>query len=141
MMRRVVYSPIAAMALAALAACAAPQVRPETAVITSSVEEVWVAFIEILKGSGFELESAEPSHHTLRAEKESIFAVSGSVDPMQRFGRAARKQHHDVSISMRPRDDQATVIEIRYTIDKVADEEAGFALIGAVRERLALEQQ
>jgi len=39
--------------------------------------------------------------------------------------------------SMKPRGDQSTMVEIVYTIDKVPDHEASFALINAVRDRLA----
>jgi hypothetical protein len=38
---------------------------------------------------------------------------------------------------MSPRGDQSTVIEIIYLIDQIPDAETGFALLNAVRERLA----
>ena len=40
---------------------------------------------------------------------------------------------------MHPRGDQSTAVAIVYTINKVPDVEATFALLSAVRERLAPE--
>ena len=139
MMWRCVIRPLAVAALVALAACAAPEVRPELALITSPIDDVWVAFVEVAKESGFELESLDLSKHVIKAAKDSTFVVGGTTDPYVRFGRATRKQHHDLRVSMRPRGDQSTAIEIAYTIDQVPDEEASFALLHAVRERLALQ--
>jgi hypothetical protein len=139
MMWRCVIRPLAVAALAALTACAAPEVRPELAVITSPIDDVWVAFVEVAKESGFELESLDLSKHVIKAVKDSTFVVGGSTDPYVRFGRATRIQHHSLMVSMRPRGDQSTAIEIAYSIDKVPDEEASFALLTAVRERLALQ--
>jgi len=134
---------LAAAALAMLSACATPEVRPELAVINSPIDEVWVAFLEIVKESRFEIESTEPSKHVIKAEKDSAYTVGGSFggpsDPYVKFGRSKRVQHHDLRVSMRPRGDQSTAVEIAYTIDKVPDEEASFALLSVVRERLALQ--
>jgi hypothetical protein len=63
--------------------------------------------------------------------------IGGSVDPYQRFGKATRQEFHIMRAQMRPRGDQSTIIEIIYLIDKIPDAEAGFALLNAVRERLA----
>lgn len=124
-------------ALAALTACATPAVRPELAVITSPIDDVWVTFVEVAKEWGFEPESVEPSKWVLKAAKETTDAVGRRADEYQRFGSVTRKQHHDLRVSMHPRDDQSTVIEIAYLIDRIPDEEASFALLNAVRERLA----
>ncbi len=137
MMRRCVIRALTAAVMATLIACAAPEVRPELAVITSPIDDVWVAFVEVAKESGFELESMDSSKRVIKAAKDSTFVVGGTTDPYVRFGRATRMQHHALMVSMRPRGDQSTTIEIAYSIDKVPDEEASFALLRAVRERLA----
>ncbi len=126
----------ALVALATLGACAAPEIRPELAVITFPVDDVWIAFVEVAREQGFELESTEPSKHVLRAAKDSTTVIGGTHDQYQRTPGSRRQQHHDVRVSMQPRGDRSTAIEIVYTIDKVPDEEGGFALVGAVRERL-----
>ena len=139
MMRRCLIRPLAVAALAALIACAAPEVRPELAVLTSPIDEVWIAFVEVAKESGFELESMDSSKHVIKAVKDSTFVVGGTTDPYVRFGRSTRILHHNLRVSMHTRGDQSTAIEIAYSIDKVPDEEASFALLTAVRERLALQ--
>ena len=136
MIRRHSIWPSALVALAALSACAAPEIQPELAVITSPIDDVWITFVEVAREHGYELESLEPSKHVLRAAKDATTVIGGTPDPHQRVPASRRKQHHDVRVSMRPRGEQSTAIEIVYTIDKVPDEEAGFALVGAVRERL-----
>jgi len=139
MMRRSSTWSLAALTMATLASCAAPEVRPELAVITSPIDDVWVTFVQVAKQSGFEIESMEPSTHLIRAGKDTATRLRGAPDPYQRTPTATQQQHHDLRVSMRPRGDQSTAIEIVYTIDKVPDEEATFALLSAVRERLALE--
>ncbi len=136
MKRRLSIWPSALVALATLGACAAPEIRPELAVITFAVDDVWITFVEVAREHGYELESVEPSKHVLRAAKDSTTVIGAIHDPNQRTPGSRRQQHHDVRVSMQPRGERSTAIEIVYTIDKVPDEEAGFALIGAVRERL-----
>jgi hypothetical protein len=131
--------PFALVALAMLSACAAPEIRPELAVITSPIDDVWITFVEVAREQGFELESTEPSTHVLSAAKDATTVIGGTPDPHQRTPGSRRQQHHDVRVSMRPRGERSTTIEIVYTIDKVPDEVAGFALVGAVRERLGLQ--
>ncbi len=138
MMRRSLTRFPAVAALATLFACAAPQVRPELAVINSPIDDVWVTFVEVVREWGFEIESMEPSKHEITATKDTTTVIAGASDPSQRFAASKRQQRHDLKISMRSRGDQSTAIEIRYTTDKVADEEAAFALFNFVRERLAL---
>jgi hypothetical protein len=122
-----------------LSACAAPEIRPEVAVITSPIEDVWTTFIEVAKEHGYELDSVESSKHVIRASKDSTTVIGGTRDQYQKVPGSRRQQHHDVRVSMRPQSDQSTAIEIVYTLDKVPDEEAAFALLGEVRERLALQ--
>ena len=137
MERRHSIWPSALVALVTLSACAAPEIRPELAVITSPIDDVWITFVEVAREQGFELESTEPSKHVFRAAKDATTVIGATHDPYQRTPGSRRQQHHDVKVSMQPRGERSTAIEIVYTIDKVPDEEAGFALIGAVRERLA----
>ena len=141
MIRRFLTWPFAALAMATLAACAAPEVRPELAVITSPIDDVWVAFVQVVKEWGFEIESTEPSTHLIRAEKDTATRLRGAPDPYQRTPTATQRQHHDLRVSMRPRGEQTTAVEIVYSIDKVSDVDASFALLSAVRERLALESR
>ena len=137
MMRKFFVWPSVMVALAALIACAAPEIRPEVAVMNFPVDEVWQTFVEFTKEWGFELETVDASRHLVRAGKVSTSVIAGSVDSTQRFGQSTRTQVHTLRASMKPRGDQSTVIEIVYVIDKVADEEASFTLLNAVRDRLA----
>jgi hypothetical protein len=138
-MRKSPVWPLVTVALVMLSACATPEVRPELAVITSPVDDVWVMFVEVAKESGFEFTVADPSRRVIKAAKDSTFVIGGAPDPMGRFGKAVRQQHHELKVSMRPRDDLSTAIEIAYTIDQVPDEDAGFAVLNTVRERIALQ--
>ncbi len=136
MRRRRSIWPSALVALATLSACATPEVRPELAVITSPIDDVWIAFVEVAKEYGYELESVDSSKHVFQATKDSTTVIGGTHDQYQRTPGSRRQQHHDMKVSMQPRGERSTAIEIVYTIDKVPDEEGGFALVGAVRERL-----
>ena len=127
------------VALVTLTGCATPEVRPELAVITFPIDDVWVTFVQVVKEWGFELELIESSTHVITAVKDTSTVVGATRDAYQRFAGAKRLQHHDLRVSMQPRGDKSTAIEIRYTTDKVQDEDAGFALLNAVRERLAQE--
>ena len=137
MMRRIFVWPWVMVALAALIACAAPEVRPEVAVMNSPVDEVWQTFVEVTREWGYELETVDASRHLVRAAKVSTSVIGGTVDSTQRFGQATRTQLHVLRASLKPRGDQATMIEIVYLIDKVPDEEASFTLLNVVRDRLA----
>ena len=137
MMPRLLIGVLAAVSLVTLIACAAPEVRPELGVMTSSIDEVWEAFVEVTKQWGFVFEIADSSKYLLRGTRDSTTVIGGSVSPYERFGKATRQEFHIMSAQMRPRGDQSTIIEIVYLIDKIPDEEAGFALLNAVRERLA----
>ena len=137
MMLRFLIRASAVSALATLVACAAPEPRSEVGVITSPVDEVWEAFVEVVKDGGFELETVDPSRHLISGARDSTSSIGWSIDPSQRFGKATRTQYHALRASMTPRGDQSTVIEVVYLIDKIPDEEASFALLNAVRERLA----
>ena len=137
MMPRLLIGVVAAVSLVTLIACAAPEVRPELGVMTSSIDEVWEAFVEVTKQWGFVFEIADSSKYLLRGTRDSTTVIGGSVSPYERFGKATRQEFHIMRAQMRPRGDQSTVIEIIYLIDKIPDAEAGFALLNAVRERLA----
>ena len=136
-MRRFLARSLALMALATLIACAAPEVRPEWGVINFPVEEVWQTFVELTKEWDFTLEAVDSSKHVIKAAKQSTSVIGASVSSYERFGKAPREQLHVLKVSMKPRGDQSTLIEIVYVVDKVPDEEAGFTLLNAVRDRLA----
>lgn len=137
MMPRLLIGVLAAVSLVILIACAAPEVRPEWGTISSPIDEVLEAFLEVTKQWGFDLETVDTSKYLIRGTRDSTVVIGGSVDPYQRFGKATRQEFHIMRAQMRPRGDQSTIIEIIYLIDKVPDPEAGFALLNAVRERLA----
>lgn len=137
MTQRLSVRSFAVAALATLIACAAPEVRPEWGVISSPVDEVWQTLVEVVKEWEFTLGTVDSSKHLLRAAKVSTSVIGGSVSPYERFGKATREQFHDLKVSLKPRGDQSTVVEIVYLIDKIPDEEASFALINTARERLA----
>ena len=137
MMPRPLIGALAAVSLVTLIACAAPEVRPELGVMTSSIDEVWEAFVEVTKQWGFDLETVDTSTYLIRGTRDSTTVIGGSADPYQRFGKATRQEFHVMRAQMRPRGDQSTIIEIIYLIDKIPDADAGFALLNAVRERLA----
>jgi hypothetical protein len=134
---RLLIGALAVVSLVTLIACAAPEVRPELGVMNASIDEVWEAFVEVAKQWGFVFEIADSSKYLLRATRDSATVIGGSADPYQRFGKATRQEFHIMRAQMRPRGDQSTIIEIIYLIDKIPDAEAGYALLNAVRERLA----
>jgi hypothetical protein len=137
MIARVLILLAAGAILAALAACAAPEVRPEWGIVNAPIDDVWYTFVDVAKRWEFELDTVDPSRRVIRGGKESSTVIGGTADPSQRFGKATRTQVHVLRASMKPRGEDSTLIEIVYTIDKVPDEEAGFAMINAVRDRLA----
>lgn len=122
--------------LAGVSACATPEIRPEWGIINAPIDEVWTTFVEVAKQWEFQLDTVDSSRHLVRGGKESSTVIGGQVDPYQRFGKSTRTQLHVLRASMKPRGDQSTMVEIVYTIDKVPDHEASFALINAVRDRL-----
>ena len=137
MMPRLLIGVVAAVSLVTLIACAAPEVRPEWGTISYPIDEVLEAFLEVTKQWGFVLETVDTSTYLIRGTRDSSTVISGSVSPYERFGKATRQEFHVMRAQMRPRGDQSTNIEIIYLIDKIPDAEAGFALLNAVRERLA----
>jgi len=137
MMPRLLIGALAAVSLVTLIACAAPEIRPELGVMTSSIDEVWEAFVAVTKQWGFVFEIADSSKYLFRGTRDSTTVIGGSVSPSERFGKATRQEFHVLRAQMRPRGDQSTIIEIIYLIDKIPDAEAGFALLNAVRDRLA----
>ena len=137
MVPRFLIGALTVTSLVTLIACAAPEVRPEWGVISSPIDEVLETFLEVTKQWGFALETVDTSTYLIRGTRDSTTVIGGSVDPYQRFGKATRQEFHIMRAQMSPRGDQSTVIEIIYLIDKVPDAEAGFALLNAVRERLA----
>ena len=137
MMPRLLIGVLAAVSLVTLIACAAPEVRPEWGTISSPIDEVLEAFLEVTKQWGFDLETVDTSKYLIRGTRDSTTVIGGSVDPYQRFGKTTRQEFHVMRAQMRPRGDQSTIIEIIYLVDKIPDAEAGFALLNAVRERLA----
>ena len=122
--------------LAGVSACATPEIRPEWGIINAPINEVWSTFVEVARQWEFELDTVDSSRHLIRGGKESSTVIGGQVDPYARFGKSTRVQVHVLRASMKPRGDQSTMVEIVYTIDKVPDHEASFALINAVRDRL-----
>jgi len=127
----------AAALVLSLVGCATPRIRPETAVVPFPIEDVWVTALEVARDWEFKLDTIDLPQRFVAASKESTTVVGGSVDPYQRFGRATRSQLHDLRVSMHPRGDRSTVVEIVYVIDKVVDEEATFGVLNAIRDRLA----
>jgi hypothetical protein len=118
-------------------ACAAPEVRPEWGVVNSSVDEVLEAFLEVTKQWGFALETVDTSEYLIRGTRDTTTEIGAVADAYQRFGKATRQEFHVMRARMRPRGDQSTVVEITYLIDKIPEPEAAYALLNAVRQRLA----
>ena len=137
MMPRPLIGALTVTSLVTLIACAAPEVRPEWGMISSPIDEVLEAFLDVTKQWGFALETVDTSKYLIRGTRDSTTVIGGSVSPYERFGKATRQEFHVLRAQMRPRGDQSTIIEIIYLIDKIPDAEAGFALLNAVRERLA----
>ena len=133
MMSKLLIGALTATSLVTLIACAAPEVRPEWGMINSPIDEVLEAFLEVTKQWGFALETVDTSKYLIRGTRDSATVIGGSVSPYERFGKATRQEFHAMRAQMRPRGDQSTIIEIVYLIDKVPDEEAGFALLNAVQ--------
>ena len=138
MMSKLLIRALTVTSLVTLIACAAPEVRPEWGMISYPIDEVLEAFLEVTKQWGFALETVDTSTYLIRGTRDSTTVIGGSVDPYQRFGKATRQEFHVMRAQMSPRGDQLTVIEIIYLIDKIPDAEAGFALLNAVRDRLAV---
>ena len=137
MMSKLLIGALTVTSLVTLIACAAPEVRPEWGMISYPIDEVLEAFLEVTKQWGFDLETVDTSKYLIRGTRDSTRVIGGSVDPYQRFGKATRQEFHVMRAQMRPRGDQSTIIEIIYLIDKIPDEQSGFAMLNAVRERLA----
>ena len=134
---RFLIGAVAVASLVTLIACAAPEVRPEWGVIGSPIDEVLEAFLDVTKQWGFTLETVDTSTYLIRGTRDSTTVIGAVADPYQRFGKATRQEFHALRVQLRPRGDLSTVVEIIYLIDKIPDAEAGYALLNAVRQRLA----
>jgi hypothetical protein len=125
------------LAFTAVVGCTAPQVQPEWGIIPSPADEVWQTLVEVIREWEFSLDTVDTERYRLRAAKSSTTVIGGVASPYDRFGHAARHQLHDLRVSMRPRGDRSTIVEVVYLIDKIPEEEAGFMILNAVRDRLA----
>ena len=121
------------LALTALVSCAGWEVRPESAVIMASTDEVWNAALELLREREFKIGRQDNSKHELRANRDIVLRVISD-----RGSRPTEdKERHQIDLSVRTQGDDRSVIEVLYRTDNLVIEEHAFRFIGAVRDRLA----
>ena len=123
-----------ALALSGLMSCAGMGVQPESAVLMASADEVWNAALELLREQEYMISRQDNSTRELQATKDIVLRVI--ADRSTPRG-ATEKERHQIDLSVRPRGDDRSVVEVVYRIDKLVIEDAAFRLIAAVRDRVA----
>ena len=132
---RLVALTVIALALTGLVSCAGFQVQPESAVIMGSPDEVWTTALELLRDGEFKIVAQDITKHELQATREIVLR--------QRIDRstprdATDKERHRIELSVRPRSNDRSVVEVFYRIEKLMVEDAAFRFIGSLRDRMAI---
>jgi acetolactate synthase regulatory subunit len=124
---------VAVLAVLGLAACAGWEVRPESAVLPASADEVWSAALEIVREREFKISQQDSVKRELKAERDVILRVISE----RGTGRTADKEKHQIDLTVRSQGDNRSIVDVIYQIEKLVHEDAAFRLIGAIRDRVA----
>ncbi|MGH7410877.1 MAG: hypothetical protein ACREJ6_07465 [Candidatus Methylomirabilis sp.] len=123
-----------APALSGLTSCAGWELRPESAVLMATADEVWNAALELLREREFKIGQQDNIKHELQAKRDIVLRVIAD-----RSSRATEdKERHQIDLLVRAMGDDRSVVEVLYRVDNLVIEDRAFRFIGAVRDRLAL---
>ena len=123
-----------ALALSGPMSCAGLGVQPESAIIMAPSDEVWNVVLELFREQEYMISRQDNSTRELQATKDIVLRVI--ADRSTPRG-ATEKERHQIDLSVRPRGDDRSVVEVIYRIEKLVVEDAAFRLIAAVRDRVA----
>jgi hypothetical protein len=123
----------AGLVVIGLAACAGWEVRPESAVLPASADEVWSAALELVRANEFKIIQQDNVKRELKAERDVILRVITE----RGTGRTADKEKHQIELTVRSQGDSRSIVNVVYQIEKLVHEDAAFRLIGAIRDRAA----
>ncbi len=124
---------VAGLTIIGLAACAGWEVRPESAVLPASADEVWSAALELVRENEFKITRQDNVKRELKAERDVILRVVTE----RGTGRTADKEKHQIELTVRSQGDNRSAVDVIYQIEKLVHEDAAFRLIGAIRDRAA----
>lgn len=123
------------LALSGLMSCAGWELRPESAVLMATADEVWNAALELLREREFKIGQQDNTKHELQAKRDIVLRVISG----DRSSRATEdKERHQIDLLVRARGDDRSVVEVLYRVDNLVIEDRAFRFIGEVRDRLAL---
>ena len=123
-----------ALALSVLMSCAGMGVQPESAIIMAPSDEVWNAVLELFREQDYKISRQDNSTRELQATKDIVLRV---ISDRSTPRGTTEKERHQIDLSVRPRGDDRSVVEVIYRIEKLVVEDAAFRLIAAVRDRVA----
>jgi len=126
---------LVAVPLAALVSCAGWEVRPESAVIMASADEVWNTTQELLRERDFKVSLQDSTKRELQATKDIVVrVVTDRATPT-----GPQKIQHRIDLSVRSGGEDRSVVEVVYRIDRLVEEEPAFRFLRDLRDRVAIQ--
>ena len=126
---------LVAVPLAALVSCAGWEVRPESAVIMASADEVWNTTQELLRERDFKVSLQDSTKRELQATKDIVVrVVTDRATPT-----TPQKIQHRIDLSVRSGGEDRSVVEVVYRIDRLVEEEPAFRFLRDLRDRVAIQ--
>jgi len=123
---------LVAVPLAALVSCAGWEVRPESAVIMASPDEVWNTAQELLRERDFKVSLQDSTKRELQATRDIVLRV---ITDKSTKG-TAEKERHQIDLSVKARGEDGSLVEVTYRIEKLVVEDPSFRFIAALRDRV-----
>jgi hypothetical protein len=125
---------LVAVPLAALVSCAGWEVRPESAVIMTSPDEVWNTAQELLRERDFKVSLQDSTKRELQATKDIVVrVVTDRATPT-----TPQKIQHRIDLSVRSGGDDRSVVEVVYRIERLVEEEPAFRFLRDLRDRVMI---
>jgi hypothetical protein len=126
---------LVAVSLAALVSCAGWEVRPESAVIMTSPDEVWNTVQELLRERDFKVSLQDSTKRELQATKDIVVrVVTDRATPT-----TPQKIQHRIDLSVRSGGEDRSVVEVVYRVDRLVEEEPAFRFLRDLRDRVAIQ--
>ena len=123
---------LVAVPLAALVSCAGWEVRPESAVIMASPDEVWNTAQELLRERDFKVSLQDSTKRELQATRDIVVrVVTDRATPT-----TPQKIQHRIDLSVRSGGDDRSVVEVVYRIERLVEEEPAFRFLRDLRDRV-----
>ena len=126
---------LVAVSLTALVSCAGWEVRPESAVIMASADQVWNATLELLRERDFKPDLQDNAKRELRATKDIVLRVVADRGTPTK----AQTIQHRIDLSVRSGGEDRSVVEVVYRIERLVEEKPAFLFLRDLRDRVAIQ--